>query len=572
MGSVHPGRRDNDLQSEFSVNGSEASFVFETLSDRLSTVFSNLRGKGRLTPADIDATCREIRIALLEADVALPVVRAFIAKIKQRATGADVSGALNPAQQVIKIVNEELIAILGGETRRLVFAKTPPTVIMLAGLQGAGKTTLAGKLSLWLKGQGHTPLLIASDLQRPNAVQQLQIVGEQAGVTVWAPEPGSGIGDPVAVAKSGIEHAKVRQHDIVIVDTAGRLGVDADMMQQAIDIRDAVSPNEILFVVDAMIGQDAVATAEAFRDGVGFTGVVLTKLDGDARGGAALSVRQVTGRPIMFASTGEKLADFDTFHPDRMASRILGMGDMLTLIEQAEQHFEADQAEEMAAKMAGNDFTLEDFLQQMMMLRKMGPIGGLLGMLPGAGQMKEALANVDDRDIDRTAAIIQSMTPAERAEPKIINASRRQRIARGSGFDRRPGQRAGRPVLRGPQDDVLDGRPVRPAGRPAVEPEERQGPQGQAVDRSRPDAAEGQGHARRVPRDGRAAARDGRDGWHGITAGRRARRVRSRPIAARVRPVPAQVPQEVGARSRSALLIMAKLAATRLDRHADDRR
>jgi signal recognition particle subunit SRP54 len=407
--------------------------VFETLSDRLATVFSNLRGKGRLTPADIDATCREIRIALLEADVALPVVRAFIAKIKQRATGADVSAALNPAQQVIKIVNEELIEILGGETRRLTYAKNPPTVIMLAGLQGAGKTTLAGKLALWLKGQGHTPLLIASDLQRPNAVQQLQIVGEQAGVPVWAPEPGSGIGDPVAVAKSGIAHAQVRLHDIVIVDTAGRLGVDAEMMQQAVDIRDAVNPNEVLFVVDAMIGQDAVATAEAFRDGVGFSGVVLTKLDGDARGGAALSVRHVTGKPIMFASTGEKLADFDTFHPDRMASRILGMGDMLTLIEQAEQHFEADQAEEMAAKMAGNDFTLEDFLQQMMMIRKMGPIGGLLGMLPGAGQMKEALANVDDRDIDRTAAIIQSMTPAERAEPKIINASRRLRIAKGSG-------------------------------------------------------------------------------------------------------------------------------------------
>jgi signal recognition particle subunit SRP54 len=407
--------------------------VFETLSDRLATVFSNLRGKGRLTPADIDATCREIRIALLEADVALPVVRVFIAKIKQRATGADVSAALNPAQQVIKIVNEELIAILGGETRRLTYAKNPPTVIMLAGLQGAGKTTLAGKLALWLKGQGHTPLLIASDLQRPNAVQQLQIVGEQAGVQVWAPEPGSGIGDPVAVARSGIEHARVRLHDIVIVDTAGRLGVDADMMQQAIDIRDAVNPNEILFVVDAMIGQDAVATAEAFRDGVGFSGVVLTKLDGDARGGAALSVREVTGKPIMFASTGEKLADFDTFHPDRMASRILGMGDMLTLIEQAEQHFEADQAEAMAAKMAGNDFTLEDFLQQMMMIRKMGPIGGLLGMLPGAAQLKDQLAGVDDRDIDRTAAIIQSMTPGERADPKIINASRRQRIAKGSG-------------------------------------------------------------------------------------------------------------------------------------------
>ncbi len=407
--------------------------MFDTLSDRLATVFSNLRGKGRLSPADIDATAREIRIALLEADVALPVVRTFIAAVKERAGTADVSGALNPAQQVIKIVNEELIAVLGGETRRLVFAKNPPTVIMLAGLQGAGKTTLAGKLALWLRNQGHAPLLVACDLQRPNAVMQLQVVGEQAGVSVFAPEPGNGVGNPVAVAKAGIEFAGTKLHDIVIVDTAGRLGVDAELMQQAADIRDAVDPNEILFVLDAMIGQDAVTTAQAFADGVGFTGVVLTKLDGDARGGAALSVRQITGVPIMFASTGEKLADFDTFHPDRMASRILGMGDMLTLIEQAEQHFEADQAEEMAAKLAGNDFTLDDFLQQMMMLRKMGPIGGLLGMLPGAGQMKEALANVDDRDIDRTAAIIQSMTQAERKDPKIINASRRLRIAKGSG-------------------------------------------------------------------------------------------------------------------------------------------
>ena len=398
--------------------------MFETLSDRLATVFSNLRGKGRLSPQDIDATCREIRIALLEADVALPVVRTFIARIKERATGADVSAALNPAQQVIKIVDEELVAILGGETRRLTFAKTPPTVILLAGLQGSGKTTLAGKLALWLKGQGHTPLLVACDLQRPNAVTQLQVVGGQAGVQVFAPEPGNGVGDPVAVAGAGLQHAQARLHDIVIVDTAGRLGVDTEMMQQAADIRDAVHPDETLFVVDAMIGQDAVATAEAFRDGVGFSGVVLTKLDGDARGGAALSVRQVTGVPIMFASTGEKLADFDTFHPDRMASRILGMGDMLTLIEQAENVFEADQAEEMAAKLAGDDFTLDDFLQQMMMIRKMGPIGGILGMLPGAGQMKEALANVDDRDIDRTAAIIQSMTPAERRKMMSSMAGR----------------------------------------------------------------------------------------------------------------------------------------------------
>jgi signal recognition particle subunit SRP54 len=407
--------------------------VFDTLSDRLSAVFTGLRGKGRLSPADIDATAREIRIALLEADVALPVVRQFIAAIKQRAAEADVSQALNPAQQVIKIVNEELIAILGGETRRLVFAKNPPTVVMLAGLQGSGKTTLAGKLARWLREQGHTPLLVAADLQRPNAVTQLQVVGRQAGVTVFAPEPGNGVGDPVAVSRAGVAEAESKLFDIVIVDTAGRLGVDAEMMAQAAAIRDAVQPDETLFVLDAMIGQDAVTTAEAFRDGVGFTGVVLTKLDGDARGGAALSVRQITGVPILFASTGEKLDDFDTFHPDRMASRILGMGDMLTLIEQAEQHFEAEQAEDMATRMMGGNFTLDDFLQQMLMIRKMGPLQGILGMLPGAGQMKEALAGVDEKDIDRTAAIIRSMTPDERANPKIINASRRQRISRGSG-------------------------------------------------------------------------------------------------------------------------------------------
>jgi signal recognition particle subunit SRP54 len=408
--------------------------VFDTLSDRLDKVFKSLRGKGRLSEADIDTTTREIRIALLEADVALPVVRTFVAAIKTRALGAEVSQALNPAQQIIKIVNEELIAVLGGDTRLIRFAKQPPTVIMLAGLQGAGKTTLAGKLALWLKANNHAPLLVASDLQRPNAVQQLQVVGGQAGVDVFAPEPGSGVGDPVDVARKGMEHARRWGHDVVIVDTAGRLGIDADMMAQAVDIRDAVSPDEILFVVDAMVGQDAVVTAQAFRDGVGFTGVVLTKLDGDARGGAALSVAQLTGQPIMFASTGEKLADFDVFHPERMASRILGMGDVLTLIEQAEQHFDQAQTEKLADKLMGDgDFTLEDFLDQMLTIRKMGPIGNLLGMLPGMGQMKEALAQVDDADIDRITAIIRSMTPAERADAKIINGSRRLRIANGSG-------------------------------------------------------------------------------------------------------------------------------------------
>ncbi len=408
--------------------------MFETLSDRLDKVFTGLRGKGRLSDADVDATAREIRIALLEADVALPVVREFINRVKERARGAEVSQALNPAQQVIKIVNDELIGILGGETRRIRYAKQAPTVIMLAGLQGAGKTTLAGKLGRWLKAQGHTPLLVAADLQRPNAVNQLSIVAQQAGVDVFAPEPGNGIGDPVRVAADSVEHARRTMHDVVLVDTAGRLGIDAELMQQAADIRDVVRPDETLFVVDAMIGQDAVTTAQAFQEGVGFSGVVLTKLDGDARGGAALSVRHVTGQPIMFASTGEKLTDFDVFHPERMASRILGMGDVLTLIEQAEQTFDAEQAERMAGKLASREgFTLEDFLEQMVAIRKMGPIANLLGMLPGAGQMKDAIKNIDDRDLDRTAAIIRSMTPQERVNSKIINASRRVRIANGSG-------------------------------------------------------------------------------------------------------------------------------------------
>jgi signal recognition particle subunit SRP54 len=408
--------------------------LFDTLSDRLAKVFTGLRGKGRLTEADIDATAREIRIALLEADVALPVVREFIAAIKERARGEEVSRALNPAQQIIKIVNEELVTILGGETRRLQYAKNPPTVIMLAGLQGSGKTTLAGKLGHWLREQGHTPILVACDLQRPNAVNQLQIVAQRAGVAVYAPQPGNGVGDPVTVARDSIEFARRAQHDMVIVDTAGRLGIDAELMAQAADIRDAVQPQEILFVVDAMVGQDAVNTAAAFQDGVGFSGVVLTKLDGDARGGAALSVRHVTGQPIMFASNGEKLEDFDVFHPDRMASRILGMGDMLTLIEQAQKSFDQDEAQAMAEKLtSGKDFTLEDFLDQLQAIRKMGSLSSILGMLPGMGQMKEAMSQVDDRDLDRTAAIIRSMTPAERADPKMINGSRRLRISKGAG-------------------------------------------------------------------------------------------------------------------------------------------
>ena len=408
--------------------------MFETLSDRLTQVFSSLRGHGRLSAADIDHTCREIRIALLEADVALPVVRQFIAKVRERAAGAEVSEALNPAQQVIKIVNEELIEILGGEARRLRFAKVAPTVIMLAGLQGSGKTTLAAKLALWLRGQGNTPMLVAADLQRPNAVQQLEILGEQAGVPVFAPSPGNGVGDPVEVARQSIDEARRRLQNIVIIDTAGRLGIDEEMMGQAAAIRDAVDPDEILFVVDAMIGQDAVQTAQAFLDGVGYDGVVLTKLDGDARGGAALSIAQLTGRPVMFASSGEKLEDFDLFHPDRMASRILDLGDLLTLIEQAERTFDADQAATMAGKLASGDgFTLEDFVDQLAMVRKLGPIGNLLGMLPGAAQNREMLSQVSDKDLDRAAAIVNSMTVEERRNPKIINGSRRARVAAGSG-------------------------------------------------------------------------------------------------------------------------------------------
>jgi signal recognition particle subunit SRP54 len=413
--------------------------VFDTLSDRLSATFKNLRGKGKLTDADIDATAREIRIALLEADVALPVVKGFIAAVKQRATGAEVRGGLNPAQQVIKIVNDELVRILGGQTRELRFAKRPPTVIMLAGLQGAGKTTLAGKLAKWLKESKHqTPMLVAADLQRPNAVTQLQVVGERAGVPVFAPEPGNGVGDPVQVARQAMEEARAKQYSVVIVDTAGRLGVDEVLMKQAADIRDAVSPDEILFVVDAMIGQDAVTTAQAFLDGVGFDGVVLSKLDGDARGGAALSIAQVTGRQVMFASNGEKLEDFDVFHPDRMASRILGMGDVLSLIEKAEQSFDAEEAAKTAAKLqkkGGKDFTLDDFLAQMQSVRKMGPLTKIFGMLPGAAQFKDQLENFDEREIDRIEAVIHSMTPAERADPNIINGSRRARIAKGSGTE-----------------------------------------------------------------------------------------------------------------------------------------
>lgn len=407
--------------------------AFGSLSDRLTETFRNLRSKGRLSPSDIDGTVREIRRALLESDVALEVVKDFTGKVRERALGDDVNKALNPAQQVVSIVMDELVSILGGSGRRLEFAKTPPTIIMLAGLQGAGKTTLAGKLALWLKSEGHTPLLVACDLQRPGAVNQLQIVGEQAGVAVFAPEPGSGVGDPVKVANDSIRFAKDKLHDIVIIDTAGRTGVDEEMMAQARSIRKAVDPDEVLFVLDAMVGQDAVQTARAFGEGVDFTGVVLTKLDGDQKGGAALSVKGVTDRDILFASVGEKLEDFEVFHPDRMASRILDLGDVMTLIEQAQKAFDEETRAEMEEKFLSEQFTLEDFLEQLQQVKKMGSLQSMLGMLPGAGKMKEQIENIDESELTRTEAIIRSMTPAERRQPRLLNASRRKRIAMGSG-------------------------------------------------------------------------------------------------------------------------------------------
>ena len=407
--------------------------AFSDLSDRLTASFKRLRSRGVLTESDVDQTISEIRRALLDADVALPVVREFTTQVRQKAYGAARSRALNPGQQVVRIVHDELVEILGGETRELHFAQRGPTVFMLAGLQGAGKTTLAGKLGKWLREEGKSVLLVASDLQRPNAVGQLQIVGERAGVQVWAPQPGNGVGDPVQVARSGLDYAITNGINVVIVDTAGRLGVDEEMMAQAIAIREAVNPHEVMFVLDAMIGQDAVNTATAFRDGVGFTGVVLSKLDGDARGGAALSVRGVTGAPILFASTGEGLDDFERFHADRMASRILDMGDIMTLIEQAEKRLDAEEAEKMAKKAMSGELTLDDFLSQLQQVRKLGSMKKVLGMIPGMAQMRDQLENFDEREVNRVEAIVRSMTPAERADVSILNGSRRARIACGSG-------------------------------------------------------------------------------------------------------------------------------------------
>lgn len=413
--------------------------MFEGLTSRFSGAFSKLRSRGKLSTSDINDTFTEIRNALLDADVALEVVNEFVEKTQSKSLELlkDIQAGANQAQAVFDLVHAELVEVLGGAARRIRFAKIPPTVILLAGLQGAGKTTLAGKLAKYLKEQGNTPLLIASDLQRPNAVTQLQVVGEQVGVPVFAPEPGNGVGDPVQVAKDGLDFAKQKLHNMVIVDTAGRLGVDEELMKEAIAIRNAVNPNEILFVVDAMIGQDAVRTAKSFQEGLGIDGVVLTKLDGDARGGAALSIAKLTGKPIFFASTGEKLSDFDVFYPERMASRILGMGDVATLAEQAKKALDTETTKKLEEKFVkGEDFTLEDFLEQLQGISKMGNMSKILSMLPGAAankQIQKQLESIDDSEITKSTAIVQSMTPAERRDPKILNGSRRARIAKGSG-------------------------------------------------------------------------------------------------------------------------------------------
>jgi signal recognition particle subunit SRP54 len=401
--------------------------MFETLSDRFDGILKRLRGRGKLSEADVDEVLKEIRVALLEADVAFTVVRDLVERIRVRAVGAEVSESLTPGQQVIKIVNEELTVTLGGETFHLTYASKPPTVVLMAGLQGSGKTTTSAKLARWFKQQGRNPLLVGADLQRPAAVEQLRTLGSQVDVPVY-----SDAKNPVRVAKGALKEAGRLGKDVVIVDTAGRLAIDNEMMAQVRDISKAVSPHYTFLVVDAMTGQDAVQTAEAFHQTLELDGVILTKLDGDARGGAALSVKEVVGRPIAFATTGEKMEDLDLFHPDRLAGRILGMGDVLTLIEKAEEVFEQEQAEEAAARMLEGRFTLDDFLEQLQQIKKMGPLSGIMGMLPGMPkEVKDA--EIDDDQLKPIEAIIRSMTLEERIEPKIIDGSRRRRIADGSG-------------------------------------------------------------------------------------------------------------------------------------------
>ncbi len=402
--------------------------AFEGLSEKLQNAFKKIASRGKLTEADVKLVMRDVRMALLEADVNYKVVKDFIQKTTERCVGTAVLDSLTPQQQIIKTVNEELTQLMGGSNAKLTFSSSPITVYMLCGLQGAGKTTMAAKLGGWLSKQGKKPLLVACDIYRPAAIQQLMVVGQQVGVPVFE----RGQQDPVKTAKEAIECAQYYGNDVVILDTAGRLHIDEELMQELRRVRDAVKPQEILLVVDAMTGQDAVQVAQSFHDQLDLAGVILTKLDGDTRGGAALSVRAVTGKPIKFAGTGEKLQDIEPFHPERMASRILGMGDMLSLIEKAQEAFDDHDTEALARKARTADFTLEDFLDQMQQLKKMGPLSNVLGMLPGVGNKLKDV-QVDDNAMKKPEAIIRSMTPRERAKPDILNASRRRRIAAGSG-------------------------------------------------------------------------------------------------------------------------------------------
>ncbi len=409
--------------------------IFESLAEKLQTTFKKLRGHGHLTEDDVNAAMRDIRMALLEADVNFKVVKDFVAKIKERAIGANILESLTPAQAVIKIVNEELTELMGGSISRINIAPNPPTIIMMAGLQGAGKTTSVGKLGVMLKKQGKRPLFVADDIYRPAAVKQLQVIGGQLDIPVFSMPEGT---DPVNIAEKAIEHAVSHTNDVVIIDTAGRLHINEELMQELKSIKAAVHPHEILLVVDAMTGQDAVNAAESFNADLGLDGVILTKMDGDARGGAALSVKAVTGCPIKFVGTGEKLEALEPFYPDRMASRILDMGDMLSLIEQAQETFDANEAKKMEKAIRKNQFTLDDFLGQMQQVKKLGSMDKILGMLPGMGGLKKKLGDVDmnladNKDLAHVEAIIQAMTPGERSNPKIINGSRRKRIAAGSG-------------------------------------------------------------------------------------------------------------------------------------------
>lgn len=401
--------------------------MFEALSDRFEGIFKRLRNSGSLTADEVDEVLREIRVALLEADVNVKVVRNLQNRIRERSVGTEVHQALTSAQQVIKIVNEELTNTLGGETIRITYASKPPTVVLMAGLQGSGKTTNSAKLARWFKAQGRQPLLVGADLQRPAAVEQLRVLASQIDVPVYS-EPT----DPVAVAQGAVAEARRLGRDVVIVDTAGRLAIDEELMAQVRDISAAVDPDYTFLVIDAMLGQDAVTVAEGFHAALELDGVILTKLDGDARGGAALSVKEVVGRPIAFASTGEKLDDFDLFHPDRLAGRILGMGDMLSLIEKAEEAFDQEQSEIAAKRLMEGTFTFDDFLEQMNAIRKMGPLSNIIGMLPGIPKEVRDV-QIGDKEVGRVEAIIRSMTNAERANPDLIDTSRRQRIARGSG-------------------------------------------------------------------------------------------------------------------------------------------